>query len=130
MLVVELVHLLIGKKLQIAAGLILVLVHAYFFLNFSNDYRYAGRIVRETLDCMLRVEGPAKAFVADVPSQYRGALIFRSGLPEAVQWYNGQKCSVNILSLKEIEHAQRLHCEKVNPSFGREVEIIIFSIHP
>jgi hypothetical protein len=125
MLMAELVTLLIGKRFQIATGFIILSIHAYF--NFAKDYRYAGQAARQTLEC-LRDAG-AKVYVAEVPSQYRGALIFRSGLPEAVQWYNDRKSNVNILSLKEIEHAERLTCEKIRAP-GGQVEIIVIRVHP
>jgi hypothetical protein len=107
---------LLGK-----AGVVLAVVHAFFFLSFGSHYQYAGRMAAQTLQCLRGVKDNSR--VVDAPSQYRGALIFRSGLPEALRWYNGEKNTVSIASLKEIEHEGRLTCEK-------QADSIIFSVQP
>lgn len=91
-------------------GWALVLIHGWFFFLFGNYYQYAGNIAKQTLECLHGVENNTS--LIDVPQQYHGALIFRSGLPEALQWYNNEKSTVNIVSLKEIVHTGRLTCEK------------------
>jgi len=95
-------------------GLIVVLIHAWFFFSFGRDYSYAGKTARQTLDCLHGVKDNTN--LVDVPQQYRGALIFRSGLQEAVQWYNNEKSRVNIVSLKEIMHKGRLTCDSTEPN--------------
>ena len=102
-------------------GLVLVIVHACFFFNFGADYRYAGQVARQTLDCLRGVAENTR--VVDLPSQYRGALIFRSGLPDALWWYNQENGTVSMATLKEIEQKGRLSCEKQAGS-------VSFSIQP
>jgi hypothetical protein len=79
-------------------------------------------VAKQTLECLHGLKDNTD--LVDAPQQYRGALIFRSGLPEALQWYNNEKSVVNIVSLKEIEHPGRLTCNKTKP------DSIIFSVQP
>lgn len=91
-------------------GWLIVAFHAWFFLSFGNDYSFAGKTAKQTLDCLRGLN--TNVNLVDVPKQYKGALIFRSGLPEALQWYNNEKITVNIVSLKEIIHTERLMCDR------------------
>lgn len=117
---VELITQLVGSKnWQMAVASLLILVHAWFFFSTANDYRVAGQVVKQSLECLRGAGGGAN--LENVPTQYKGALIFRSGLPEALRWYNDQPVRVNIASSKEITPSKRLSCETVSQHEGQNV---------
>jgi hypothetical protein len=106
----ELVTVLVRRSnLRLAIACLLVLAHAWFFFSTASHYRLAGQVVKQSLACLRGATG--KVQLTNVPSQYRGALIFRSGLPEAMQWYNNDNVQVNITSSNEIAAVKRLSCE-------------------
>ena len=107
---VELITVLVRQSnLRLAIACLVVLVHGWFFFTTARDYRLAGQMVKQSLACLRGATG--QAHMVNVPTQYRGALIFRSGLPEAMQWYNNDKVQVNIIGSKEITAVKRLSCE-------------------
>jgi NADH:ubiquinone oxidoreductase subunit K len=108
--IVELLTVLVRRNnLRMAIACLLLLVHAWFFFSTAKDYRLAGQVVKQSLACLRGATG--EVHLVNVPTQYRGALIFRSGLPEAMQWYNNDKVQVNIINSKEIAAVKRLSCE-------------------
>lgn len=115
-LVELLMQLVQNKNRRLAVASLLMLVHVWFFLSTARDYRVAGNVVKHSLDCLKGAAG--KVVLANVPTQYKGALIFRSGLPEAIRWYNGEGVQVNIASSKEIAPSKRLSCEIRPGNFG------------
>lgn len=105
---VELVANIRRGSIRVAVAALLVIIHAWFFYSTGRNYRLAGQVVKQSLECMSGATGTAQ--LVEMPTQYHGALIFRSGLPEALHWYNGQKLEVNIASSKEMQQVQRLSC--------------------
>lgn len=93
------------SKMQIAffrGGIILlILIHCILLQNAASSYKFSGEVSRKSLECI--GEGNQKITAINLPMQYKGALIFRKGFGEAVEWIlNGNKDSVTIYSQKDI----------------------------
>ena len=73
----------IGKYVM---GLLLVIYSVLFAFSASN-YRHASEVAKKLLAFVDNYSGKGKIVAYNVPSNYKGALIFRSGFKEAVQWF-------------------------------------------
>jgi hypothetical protein len=109
---------------------ILLTVHIVLFIEAADSYKYASLISRKTLECMGNLS-KEKIIVLDVPSQYKGALIFRKGFEAAVVWIlNGNKDSVEIVSIKEVfQKAKSFNCVTLNSLSIKEFQVYNIFIH-
>lgn len=81
---------------------LILLFHCFFFYRSSQSYMFAGKTVVSSLDCIRSSEGAKVLHAIDVPTQYKGALIFRTGFEQAVHWMMpGKFDSVIVNSGKE-----------------------------
>lgn len=75
-----------------------------FFLNRSGHYyTVAGEISKVTFSQINALRNKKRLFIDSLPVSYNGALIFRSGFEEGVQWLkkDGTADSIIILSVKQ-----------------------------
>lgn len=70
---------------------------------YNANYRYTSAVTKTTLAFVKKYPGYKSAYFIDVPEEYKGALIFRTCLPEAVRWIdaNCKYDSITILSKNE-----------------------------
>jgi len=82
-------------------------IHLAVLMNNARSYRFAGTIVRTTIEQVKSLSHTTVLYVANLPLQYRGALIFRSGFREAVTWMKNEQGidSVSILSRQTKDQA-------------------------
>lgn len=110
--IVDLLFVLLPENaLKSAVLSAMMILHSCWLWTYARDYRYAGKVVEDSLSCLSRAE-PARTLVAtDVPTQFGGALIFRSGFAEAVGWsLPGKYGSVHTVSYSEIFHSRNYRC--------------------
>lgn len=124
--IITIIHLIskIPSPLFIIAFLFILILHSGILYSTSNHYKTASRITKNSLKCLSPLVTDSIA-VMNLPSQYKGALIFRTGFPEAVSWILDKKMQVNILSKKEINYpVETLSCRKATiSSFSKENNI-------
>jgi len=91
------------KKFVVAIACIFLLVfHSYELAKAAGTYKFSGMVTRKSLEC-ISVSRKDTIIAINVPTQYQGALIFRIGLPEALEWFKGANDSnVYIQNDKEI----------------------------
>ncbi len=88
------------------AILIVVFTMQIFFLFVNaQSYRFAGNIVRTTIEEINKIKVKENLYVENLPEQNHGALIFRVGFFEALNWMKNGKSidSVFIISRQETE---------------------------
>lgn len=78
-------------KQLLCAALCLIFVIGFYLLQ--RDYAYSSSVTKGTVHFLNSKPPVGKRWVfIDVPERYQGALIFRTSLPQAVNWlYEGQK---------------------------------------
>lgn len=114
------------KVILLGFGL-LISFHCYKIGEAADSYKFSSMITKKSLEC-LHPDSTDKIIALNVPSQYEGALIFRIGLPEALQWLKGlNKDNVLVLNQKEVfKKFTTLYCENLgNKNFkGRFLDKI------
>ena len=75
-------------------------IHLAILFNNARSYRFAGTVVLTAIEQVKALQHTPVLYVANLPMQYRGALIFRSGFSEAMAWMKNNQGidSVSILS--------------------------------
>src|SRR5690606_8921540 len=63
-----------------------IIFHAYFFYKAADSYRYASYVTKSFIHHVHTAPAAQHLIAVSLPSQYKGALIFRKGLPQAVNW--------------------------------------------
>ncbi len=78
---------------------ILVLAHR------AKQYRFAGTVVKGTINAVNNLNDKNRLFAEGVPQENFGALIFRSGFDEGIQWLKnkGTVDSIIVLSQSHID---------------------------
>lgn len=94
----------------IIAGLIVF--HAFFFYRAADSYRYAGYVTKNFVQCLNTVPVAQHLTAVNLPSQYKGALIFRKGFPQAINWLvPGKFNEVSVMATTEIFVPRSIKCE-------------------
>ena len=95
----------VSSKPSIQIGLwILLLSSNHFFLEKSKTYYLtASAISKTTYQQINLLKGKKRLFIDSLPQTVNGALVFRLGFDEGVQWLkdNGSVDSVFVMSLKQ-----------------------------
>ena len=102
---VTLIHLLVSSaQFQMALFAIVVLYNLYFLKQSAVAYKTASAITKTAITQVNLLEGKKRVFVDSLPQTIKGALIFRLGFEEGIEWLKtpGSVDSVIILSLKKI----------------------------
>ncbi len=56
------------------------------FYVLQSHYAFSSSATRGTIDLLNKQPAGKKIIFADVPERYKGALIFRTSLPDAIEW--------------------------------------------
>ncbi len=89
----------------------LILFHACFFYRAAHGYRYAGYVTKTFIQCLKTVPVTNRLTVVNLPSQYGGALIFRKGFPQAINWLVPDKFNIVSIGItSEIIDPHKLKC--------------------
>jgi hypothetical protein len=108
------------SRIALPMGLALLLSHAYLLYNAASHYRIASTITKQSLQCIPTHKLYNNIYTINLPTQYKGALIFRSGLKEAIFWINDvQLKRVKIVSVGEVyKSVSVLQCKKIRVDGG------------
>ncbi|MBC7903957.1 MAG: hypothetical protein H7Y27_11065 [Gemmatimonadaceae bacterium] len=87
---------------------LLAVYFACSLIYFSFHYKSASKTARETMQSINRKTSTRVIYAVDLPSQMKGALIFRKDFDKAVDWIcpSLSHDSIVIVSTKEIERSQ------------------------
>lgn len=68
----------------------------YFLFQSKRNYTTASQITRQTIQELNKMEGKTRLFVDSLPQECNGALVFRLGFYEAIQWMKPSPALKNI----------------------------------
>ncbi len=88
----------------------LLVFHLSILYNNALHYRHAGDITKTFAASLQKIPVASKLYVDSVPTQCKGALVFRQGLAECIDWM-GQEDSL-------IHYSQRQNDCMPFPSYG------------
>jgi hypothetical protein len=101
-LLVELIFKLPESGFRIALPVLLIF-HGYQIVNAADAYKFSSMVTKRSLECIPILSTESMVITSNVPTQYQGALIFRIGLPEALEWFKGiRKSDVRVMNEKEV----------------------------
>ena len=105
LLIVELMYAVIKRKtiLHLLMGCLLV-VEIVMLANAAQTYRKSSVIAAASINAAGRSRIDQVLYCIDLPTQYKGAFIFRIGFPEAIKWLTPDSASKKavVLSQREI----------------------------
>lgn len=128
------------KKLQKVILASIVIFFLGILYNNTTNYRLAGTIVKTTLAEVKKLKTGQSLYVQHLPKAAHGALIFRDGFKEAVDWMtNSQEphkiiiCSQMqenkpLLNLYKVQYADSItidHCSGAKPE--TQSNVVLFS---
>lgn len=89
----------------------LMVFHVLFLWNEAKAYQFSSMITRRTLYCFQQIQTDTLV-VEQLPTQFKGALIFRIGFPEAMQWFKTQQVKNIIVKSRKEYHSsfEKLSC--------------------
>jgi len=83
---VYLLHQLLSSKATIIAVLVVCTVNFFFLQNARNYYTKAGTITQLTIEQINQLPNKQRIFFYQLPQYNKGAVVFRTGLEDAVKW--------------------------------------------
>ena len=90
-------HSSFALPLRLLLGSLLVVTNLLVLFWASGNYRFAGQVVKTVAGVVQ--QSPADCIVAEgLPQAQYGALIFRSGFPELVEWFSGDGPAVQVVT--------------------------------
>jgi len=94
--------LVFKKKFRVIISVTIILEAGLLFYNYQA-YEVASRVSKQTTKALSTLKNSDTLYIMNLPSQFRGAYIFRNGFESAVQLYT-EVNNVNILSKSEFQN--------------------------
>lgn len=93
-------HLLVKRSMAVTATAVTLFVFLLLLNNLQKNYAYASVVTKTTMHTLANSQPSGTAYFIDVPDKCDGALIFRIGLKNGIEWTNtkGRFDSVIIVS--------------------------------
>jgi hypothetical protein len=131
LVLVEMFSALKGR-FAIYAGISFLSLHAYWLSKTAETYKIGSLLAKQSLDCIGKANHFKTIYAIDLPTQYKGALIFRKGFGEAVRWINNIHFdSVVVVSNTEVYGSNILQCVgaiinsgDINIPFNKQKQIL------
>jgi hypothetical protein len=97
---------LFRRKIAWAISLTLTTLFIAMLWDIQRNYAYASAVTSISLKTIENSGSPGTAFFIDVPGKYKGALIYRVGLEEAIKWGapDARFAKIIIVSEKDADH--------------------------
>ncbi len=91
-----------SKKLQHAFFLFIILFHLFFLSKSASNFKTASKIAQTTFTQLNLLKGKKHLFIDSLPQSFKGALIFRLGFEEGVNFLKNPYTAneVMVLSVK------------------------------
>jgi hypothetical protein len=112
------INLLSNRKyIHISLWISLLFYNIIFLSHSKTYYTTASKISKATFQEINSLKGKQRLFIDSLPQSVNGALIFRLGFDEGVQWLkqSGTVDSIYVLSLKEDNANWDVEYTTVNP---------------
>lgn len=98
-----LVSLLKNVPLKFVLSSIVITIQLFFFYSSSNDYKYGAYVTKYIVDEVNKLPNTDTLHLQNLPSAYRGAIIFRSGFPTSARGiFNKEFKKIDAVSYKEL----------------------------
>ena len=65
---------------------VLIFLYSVLFMSAASNYHYASSVAKKLVSLVRDYRGEGKIVAINIPANFRGALIFRSGFKEAIDW--------------------------------------------
>ena len=107
---VSTIHLLTNShRIQLVLFSLLVLFHLYFLGQSAGSYKTASAITKTSMEQVNLLKGKKYLFIDSLPQTVNGALVFRLGFEEGINWLKEPASvdSVIVLSLKNLNDFKR-----------------------
>ncbi|TAD86973.1 MAG: hypothetical protein EAY75_06590 [Bacteroidetes bacterium] len=99
--------LLVGKAVQGWVLFGLMGVFTILLANLQQNYRYASAITRTTMQTVAQYPSYNRAVFIDVPTKYKGSMVFRICLPHGIRWINPMAKYDSILIFNQVKSFER-----------------------
>jgi hypothetical protein len=74
-------------------------------ITYNANYRYTSSVTKTTLEFVKKYQDYKNAYFVDVPGEYKGSLIFRVCLPNAIHWIAPECKYDSIIIVSKAENA-------------------------
>ena len=104
-LVVEMITAIFSTiKFQLVGFMLYSVFCFSLLISFAADYKFASRVTKHSLVAINENATYHTIYAVQLPNQYRGALIFRSGFDHAIKWIcpNLKFDSIQIVSQRDV----------------------------
>ena len=91
-------------------------IHIYFLIQSAQDYKTAGKMIKEILNCAKTSKiNVQKLYVVNVPAQLRGALMFRNSFGPALKLFapNLQFKELQVIQSVILQKGYKIECKKI-----------------
>jgi len=96
-------RILFKKQFLFIIGTVLIAEIAFLFYNYQS-FKISSSITKQTVKAFSSLNNIDNLYCINLPTQFRGAYIFRNGFESVIKLYTGVK-KVNVLSKMELENA-------------------------
>ena len=76
-------------------------VNIFILAGHAKQYRFAGIVVKSTISAVNSLRSRQKLFGENIPQEYFGALIIRSGFNEGISWLKNQRAVDSIIQISQ-----------------------------
>lgn len=85
---VAIVIVFLVRKFQALVLTFILIVFITLLSHYQTKYEYSSTVTKTTMQFVAEYPGYKNAYFIDVPEDFKGALIFRISLPDAIRWIN------------------------------------------
>ncbi len=99
-ILVVLIYRIERRVLRMVVIVSLIVFEMIFLYSSMNNYRWASKITFTAISEVEKISNNGNLYVDNLPDEVYGALIFRSGFPDAIKWMkkSGTIDSIKIVS--------------------------------
>ena len=90
----------------------------------QKNYRYASAVAKTTLELVDKNTHYKNAYFIDVPKKYKGSMILRAGLPDAIKWVVPKANYDSVVIVSQMETPSGIMPYKAASSTWKELAIV------
>ncbi len=126
--ILYLLHQLFAAKQLLLITISIVAVHIFYVQQSRTYYVKAGAITAITIHQLNALNNNEKVFFQNLPQYNKGAVVFRTGLEDAVKWLGINQPQIIIVSKDNSDEQPRLkHHTTFNINYGNNNMPIAFT---
>lgn len=100
--------LLPGYKLRFGATLGIVAASLWLISGLQRDYAFSSSVTRGTVQFVKGFEPVDQLVFVNVPERYKGALIFRTSLADAIHWISPEVQPDSLLVVSQVRNFEKV----------------------